>query len=137
MSDQVAVQELSVVDGAHDFGKPRQRFAGGLQGSNQCGDDRTRARAGNPGKPIAGRGQRVYRSDQSDAPDSPALTDQVDARSAHEVLRYPLTVDAKDMHVSGFGVEADPAALFRWVAAVGAGNDVLIDNLAGVGDLAV
>jgi|GEM_PF-4224914 len=50
---------------------------------------------------------------------------------------YPLTVDPKEMNMSGFGMQTDPAALFGWVAAVGARNDVLLDNLSGIGDLAV
>ena len=41
------------------------------------------------------------------------------------------------MEVAGFGMQTHPAALFGWVAAVSACNDVLIDYLAGVCDSAV
>jgi len=41
------------------------------------------------------------------------------------------------MHVAGFGMQTDPTALFGWVTAVGARDDVLIDYFAGIGDFPV
>jgi hypothetical protein len=81
--DQIAVQNLPVVDAAHHLPEPGQRFTGGLQGGDQRRDDRARAGARDTGKPVAGRGQRVHRPDQPDTPNTTAFTNRVDTRRAH------------------------------------------------------
>ena len=49
----------------------------------------------------------------------------------------PVAVDAEEMQVPGFWVQAYPAALLRWVAPVGARDDGLIDHLARARDSAI
>jgi hypothetical protein len=83
LSNQIAVQELPIVDRAHDFREPGERFTGNLQRGDQRRDDRARAAPRNPRKPVARRGQRVHRSDQPNASDATAFAHQVNGRRAH------------------------------------------------------
>ena len=78
MSNEVAIQNLSVVDAAHDLGQPGERLSGFLQSRDQRRDDRARTGARDARKPIAGRAQGIDRPNQADAPNATAFADQID-----------------------------------------------------------
>src|SRR5277367_5772424 len=77
MAKQVAVEELSVVDAAHDLGQLAEWFAGDLQGGDQGRDDRARTGARDTRKPVAGRGQRIDGPHQSNTANTAAFADQI------------------------------------------------------------